>query len=110
MGQQELSPVAVIVLGWLTRSSSRLNVVQLSATARIPLATVQAAVEELVGARRVRVAAGGGLILLPPAEIDLTSTRPVSAQQQEERPRQRGRIEALLPRERPPRDDSVEPI
>jgi DNA-binding CsgD family transcriptional regulator len=110
MQQQELSPVAVIVLGYLTRATSRLNVVQLSAGARIPLATAQAAVEELVGARRVRVAAGGGLILLRPSEPDLTVSQPAGTAGRDERARQRWRIEDLLSREQPARDDSVEPI
>src|SRR4051794_41629417 len=99
MAEPELSPVAVIVLGYLTRAASRLNVVQLSARARIPLGTVQAAVEELVGARRIRVAAGGGLVLLPPHEIDLTGATPTGPAQQHERARQRWRIQDLLSRE-----------
>lgn len=110
MAEPELSPVAVIVLGFLTRAGSRLNVVQLSARARIPLGTVQTAVEELVASRRVRVAAGGGLVLLPPHEIDLTVAIPTDPAQQHERARQRWRIQDLLSREQPARDDNVEPI
>src|SRR4051794_37145871 len=110
MAEPELSPVAVIVLGYLTRAASRLNVVQLSARARIPLGTVQAAVEELVGARRRGVAGGGGGVVLPPYEIDPSAATPTGPAQQYEGARQRWRIRDLLSGEQPARDDNVEPI
>jgi len=110
LAANELSPVAVIVLGYLMRGPNRFNVVQLSAVARIPLPTVQLAVEELVAAGRVRVAAGGGLLLLPPSEIDLTQPGPPTRTQRHEQARQRWRTEDLLSREQPARDDSIVPV
>jgi DNA-binding NarL/FixJ family response regulator len=70
MASHELSPVGVILLGYLSRSPHRYNAVQLAGVTGIPLATVQLAVDELALAGRVRIASVGGILLLPTGETD----------------------------------------
>ncbi len=107
MASSELSPVAVIVLGYLMRGPQRLNAVQLSAKAGIPLAAVQVAVDELVSNGRVRMAAGGGLTLVQVDEVDLTVPVPLNRAQRDEQARQRWRTDNLLAGERTRGSDSV---
>lgn len=105
----ELSPVAVIVLGHLLRGSQPYHPVQLATLTNIPLTVVRAAVDELIGAGRVRVAGGGALVLPPPGETELAVAAP-TRQQLHEAARQRWRADDLLSREGSRSADTIVPI
>ena len=105
----ELSPVAVIVLGYLMRGPHRYHAAQLAALSSIPLPTIRLAVDELVAAGRVRVATGGSLILLPPGDQEITAAAP-TRQQRHEQARQRWRTDDLLSREGGRSYDTIVPI
>ena len=95
----ELSPLAVLVLGRVARSATPLNPMQVAGLTGTPLSTVRAAVDELVTLGSLAVTPTGGLLLTRRAGAAPAPPRPPAMAARHVAAREQWRLDEALARD-----------